>query len=124
MSIKVYLMAILDNYMFQPLLAIFRSVSKGLYIQGNSGLPTTRPQLKGRGTRLFITPVRQEPSNLTLVTRPYCASSHSIPPHREITLCNKALCTDLCTTCMHNVHSRTLSSLEDNLKMASKGRNM
>ena len=31
---------------------------------------------------------------------------------------------DLCTTCTHSVYSRTLSSLEDNLKMASKGRNM
>jgi len=28
-SIKVYLMAILDNYMFRPLLAIFRSSSTG-----------------------------------------------------------------------------------------------
>jgi len=28
MSIKVYLMAILDNYMFRPLLAIFRLSSR------------------------------------------------------------------------------------------------
>jgi len=31
MSIKVYLMAILDNYMFRPLLAIFRLSSRELY---------------------------------------------------------------------------------------------
>ena len=30
-----------------------------------------------------------EPSNSTLATRPYRASSHSIPPHTEITLRNK-----------------------------------
>jgi len=30
MSIKVYLMAILDNYMFRPLLAIFRLSSREL----------------------------------------------------------------------------------------------
>ena len=34
------------------------------------------------------------------------------------------VCRDLFITCAHNVYSRTLSSLEDNLKMASKGRNM
>ena len=39
MSIKVYLMAILDNYMFQPLLAIF----KGLYNQGHSASPQHDP---------------------------------------------------------------------------------
>ena len=33
-------------------------------------------------------------------------------------------CRDLSITCAHNIYSRTLSSLEDNLKMASKGRNM
>jgi len=32
MSIKVYLMAILDNYMFQPLLAIFRLSSRELEV--------------------------------------------------------------------------------------------
>jgi len=42
----------------------------------------------------------------------------------EITLCNKALCRDLFTMFAHNVYSRTLSSLEDNLKMASEVRNM
>jgi len=31
---------------------------------------------------------------------------------------------DLSITCAHIIYSRTLSSLEDNLKMASKGRNM
>ena len=31
---------------------------------------------------------------------------------------------DLCITCAHNVYSRALSSLEDNLKMARKDRNM
>ena len=59
-------MAILDNYMFRPLLAIFR------------------------GTRLFIIQVHQEPPNLTLATRLYRASSQIIPPHTEITLHNKA----------------------------------
>jgi len=32
--------------------------------------------------------------NLTLANRPYRASSQSVPPHIEITLHNKALCTD------------------------------
>ena len=32
MSIKVYLMAILDNYMFRPLLAIFRLSSRELKV--------------------------------------------------------------------------------------------
>jgi len=31
-SIKIYLMAILDNYMFQPLLAIFRLSSRELKV--------------------------------------------------------------------------------------------
>jgi len=31
-SIKVYLMAILDNYMFQPILAIFRLSSRELKV--------------------------------------------------------------------------------------------
>ena len=35
-----------------------------------------------------------------------------------------ALCRDLCTTWALNVYSRTLSSLEGKLKMASKDRNM
>jgi len=52
------------------------------------------------------------------------ASSQSIPPHIEITLRNKALCRDHCTTWAHNVYSRTLSSLEDNVKMANKCRNI
>ena len=63
-------------------------------------------------------------ANSTLATSPYRASSHSIPPHIEVTLRNMALCRDICITCAHNVYSRTLSSLEDNLKMVSKGRNM
>jgi len=33
LSIKVYLMAILDNYMFLPLLAIFRSSSRELNVR-------------------------------------------------------------------------------------------
>jgi len=33
MSIKVYLMAILDNYMFRPLLAIYRLSSRELEVQ-------------------------------------------------------------------------------------------
>jgi len=32
MSIKVYLMSILDNYMFRPLLAIFRLSSRELKV--------------------------------------------------------------------------------------------
>ena len=32
-------------------------------------------------------------------------------------------CRDLSVTCAHIIYSRTLSSLEDNLKMASRGRN-
>jgi len=32
MSIKVYLMAILDNYMFRPLLAIFKLSSRELKV--------------------------------------------------------------------------------------------
>ena len=53
--------------------------------------PQHDPNLEeGRGTHLFIIPAHPEPSNLTLVTRPYHASSHSIPPHIEITLHNKA----------------------------------
>jgi len=109
-QLRRHLMAILDNYMFRPLLAIFSLSSRELK--------------EGRGTRIFITPAKQEPSNLTVATRPYHASSHRTPPHMEITLSNKALCRDLCTTCALNVYSRTLSSLEDKLKMASKGRNM
>jgi len=34
MSMKVYLMAILDNYMFRPLLAIFRLSSRELKASG------------------------------------------------------------------------------------------
>ena len=79
---------------------------------------------EGRGTRLFITPAQQELSNLKLPTSPYRTSIQNIPPHMEITLRNKALCRDLCTTCAHSVYSGTLSYLEDNLKMANKGRNM
>jgi len=71
MSIKVYLMTILDNYMFRPLLAIFRLSSRELKV-------------------LFIILAQQEPSNLKLATRLYRASSQSIPPHMEITLRNKA----------------------------------
>ena len=59
MSIKVYLMAILDNYMFRPLLAIFRLSSRELKVL-------------------------------------------------------------LYTLCAQNVYSRTLTSIKDNLKMASK----
>ena len=33
MSIKVYLMAIIDNYVFRPLLAIFRLSSRELNLQ-------------------------------------------------------------------------------------------
>ena len=33
MSIKVYLMAILDNYMFRPLLAVFRLSSRELNLR-------------------------------------------------------------------------------------------
>ena len=33
-------------------------------------------------------------------------------------------CRDLSITCAHIIYSRTLSSLEDNLKVASRGRNM
>ena len=33
-------------------------------------------------------------------------------------------CRDLSITCTHIIYSRTLSSLEDNLKMASRGQNM
>ena len=76
-------MAIQDNYMFRPLLALFR--------------------LSSRELKVLI---------YTLATRPYRASSQSIPPHIEITLRNKALCRDLCTTCAHNVYSRALNSLE------------
>jgi len=36
----------------------------------------------------------------------------------------KSGCRDLPITCAHIIYSRTLSSLEDNLKMASRGRNM
>ena len=36
----------------------------------------------------------------------------------------KPRCTDLSITCAHIIYSRTISSLEDNLKMASKGQNM
>ena len=67
-----------------------RSVSKGPYIQGHSGLPTTRPQLRGRKRN---TPPHNtsepEPSNLTLATStttPLVRAS----PHIEITLSNKA----------------------------------
>ena len=63
MSIKIYLMTILDNYMFRLLLAIFRLSSRELKVL------------------LYI-------------------------------------------LCAHNIYSRTLSSLEDNLKMASRSRNM
>ena len=46
-----------------------RSVSKGPYIQGHSGVRTTRPQLRGRKRN---TPLHNtsgpEPSNLTLAT--------------------------------------------------------
>ena len=73
MPMKVYLMAILDNYMFRPLLAIFRLSSRELKV------------LHIHGARTW--------------------------------------CRDL-TTCALNVYSRTLSSLEDNLNMARKGRNM
>jgi len=69
MSIKVYLMATLDNYMFRPLLAISVPTGKGPYIEGHLGLPTTRPQLRGRKRN---TPLHNtsgpKPSNLTLAT--------------------------------------------------------
>ena len=74
MSIKVYLMAILDNYMFRPLLAIFR--------------------LSSRELKVLL---------YTLWAYVMQRSLH---------------------TGAHNVYSSTLTSLEDNLKIASKGRNM
>jgi len=43
---------------------------KGLYIQGHSGLPTTRPQLRGRKRNTLLHNTSgPEPSNLTLATR-------------------------------------------------------
>jgi len=86
MLIKAYLMVILDNYMFRPLLAIFRLSSRELKVWWQHD-PN---QEEGRATRLFILPAHPEPSNRTLATRHYHATSHSIPPHIEITLRNKA----------------------------------
>ena len=42
----------------------------------------------------------------------------------KLAIPNKAICRDLSTTCAHNLYSRNLSSLEENLKIASIGRNM
>ena len=67
------LMTILDNYMFQPILAIFRLCSR----------------------------------ELKVLLYKVCARDVEISPSRARTL-----------------YSRTLSSLEDNLKMDSRGRNM
>ena len=75
MSIKMYLMTIIDNYMFRLLLAVVR------------------------------------------LAREY----HRI---QKLHYAIRSVCRDLCITWAHNVYSRTLSSLQDNLKMASKGRNM
>ena len=113
MTFKEYLMAILDNYMFRPLLTIFRLSSRELRV-----LLCTVHCARTWCRDLYIRAL------LTLATRNFRASTQSIPPHIEITLRNKALCRDLCTTCAHSVYSTTLSSLEDNLKMASEGRNM
>ena len=92
--IKVYLMAILDNYIFRPLLAIFRLSSRELKVLlyilcahvvqrsvhrvllrnvisicGHSGLPSTRPQSRGRkGNTPLHNTSGPEPSNLTLAT--------------------------------------------------------
>jgi hypothetical protein len=79
-SIMVYLMAILDSYMFRPVLAIFRLSSGEL----KTLLHTLCAHVVQRSLQNLHT------SNLTLATRPYRASSHSIPPHIEITLRNKA----------------------------------
>jgi hypothetical protein len=67
-------MTILDNYMFRPLLVIFRLSSREL--------------------------------NVLLY--------YAVKPG----------CRDLAIMCAHNTYSRTLSALEDNLKVTSKGRNM
>jgi len=99
MSVKVYLMAILDNYMFRPLLAICRLPSREL-----------------KKVLLY-----------TLCAHVVQRSVHTVTAYHHMWKLHYAIrpvCRDLCTTCAHNVYSRTLSSLEDNLKMASKGRNM
>ena len=50
---------------------------------------------------------------------------HTTAFHIEVTYyATKPGCRDLSITCAHNIYSRTLRSLEDNLKMASRGRNM
>ena len=41
-SIKVYLMAILDNYMFRPILAIFRLSSRELKVSAYLEIPAPR----------------------------------------------------------------------------------
>jgi len=95
MSIKVYLMAILDNYMFRPLLAIFR-LSFYMWWYALT-----------RGMVVLVASVKFEVSG---------------PPVLRYAV--RPVCRDLCTTCVLSVYSRTLSSLEDNLKMASKESNV
>jgi len=130
MSIKVYLMAILDNYMFRPLLAIFRLSSRELkvllytmcthvvQISQLRGRKKKTPLHKTSATRTF----KLDASHQTI--EPLVTAYHHIYHIWKLHYTIRPVCRDLCTTCALNVYSRTLSSLEDNLKMASKGRNM
>jgi len=59
----------------------------------------------------------------TLTPVPLARVYHSI--HIEVNYyATKPGCRDLSITCARIIYSRTLSSLEDNLKMASRGGNM
>jgi len=102
-------MAILDNYIFRPLLVIGLS-SKELKVL----LHCARTWCIDLYIRALLRYVIYIFGGMLRAYHQIYKLHYAIRP----------VCRDLCTTCAHNVYSRTLSSLEDNLKMASKGRNM
>ena len=86
--------------MFRPLLAIFRLSSRELKVL----------------LYIMCTHVMQ---------RSLHPGMHTTAFNIEVNYyATKLGCRDLSITCVHIIYSRTLSSLEDNLKMASRGRNM
>ena len=111
MPIKVYLMAILDNYMFRPSLAVFRLSSRELKVL----LYTLSARTWCRD--LYIRALLHNVISI-------CGGMLWLEALQCQWLVSRPVCRDLCTTCALNVYSRTLSSLEENLKMASEGRNM
>ena len=125
------LMAILDNYMFRPLMAIFRLSSRELkvllyilcaHMMERSLHPGLLASVEFEVSWCAPRNFKLDSSHQTLS----CLSpEHTTASNIEITYyAIKPGCRDLSIMCAHNICRKTLISLEDNLKMASRGRNM